>query len=122
MKRATVIPVAYIYLDGSGIETLLAQTVDRLEIHRSSSLEMVGSGKAGVTGRLKSVVLKALGGPEIDITAEVGASRRRVDELKQEQVTEQRLAALVSRLEGFGREALFSDLGEASSRVLSAPG
>jgi hypothetical protein len=43
MKQPVAIPVAYIYLDASGIETLFAQTVDRLEVQHSTSVERSGS-------------------------------------------------------------------------------
>jgi hypothetical protein len=88
MKPAVAKPVAYVYLDVTGVEGLLAQTVDRLEAERSTSVESAGTGKAGVTGRLKNFLLKAVGGPELEMNAEVGASRKKVQQWKHVQTAQ----------------------------------
>jgi hypothetical protein len=42
--RSQAKPVAYLYLDASGIEGLYAQTVDRLEVEHSTTVEKARSG------------------------------------------------------------------------------
>ncbi len=114
MRSALARPLAYLYLDATGVEGLLAQTVDRLESESSTSVERAGTGKAGVTGKLKSFLLKALGGPELEVNAEVGVSQKNVQQQKHVQTVEQHLAVLLSTLNEVGKPILFTDLGEAA--------
>ena len=106
--------VNYIYLDAAGIESLLAQTTEWLETERSTAVESTGTGRVGVTGRLKSFILKAVGGPELEVDAEIGASQKNIQQGKQLQAPEQKLAIVISGLEKIGKPILFSDLVEAS--------
>lgn len=112
-------PVAYLYLDGPGIDGLYAQTVDRIELEYSTSIERALSGKIGATARLRNLLIKFLGGPEIKINGEISGSRKRTENSRQSQSTEQRLASLIAALKGVGEPALFSDLATAARHANS---
>jgi hypothetical protein len=86
-------PVGYLYLDGSGIEGLYAQTVDRLQIEYSTTVEKALSGRIGAVARLQNLLIKFLGGPEIEITGDISGSRKKTEQSKQLQSPEQRLPA-----------------------------
>jgi hypothetical protein len=120
MRHDSAVPVSYIYLDGPGIESLYAQTVERTETERSNSVERTVGGRGGAAIRLKSLLLKALGGPEVEVTGEVSGSRKRTEQFKHTYVVEQKLADLVTELRRIGVPALFTDLGEASRHADSA--
>jgi hypothetical protein len=49
------------YLDEAGVEALYAQTVDRIETERSTTIAKAVGGKVGATARLKNLLLKVLG-------------------------------------------------------------
>ena len=110
-------PLSYLYLDEPGIGSLYAQTVDRLEIERLTTIEKAMTGKAGATARLKSVLLKALGGPELDISGELSGSRKRTEQSKHARTVEHKLASLIEVLQRIGEPVFFSDLGEAARRL-----
>jgi hypothetical protein len=120
VQESSAKPVSCIYFDEHGIETLHAQTVNRLEIERSTTLEKAVAGKAGATARLKNLLLKALGGPEFEITGEVSGSRKRTEQSKEAYAVEQKLADLMAALQRVGKPVWFSDLGEASRYVDSS--
>ncbi|HPT24810.1 MAG TPA: hypothetical protein PLZ95_00220 [Bryobacteraceae bacterium] len=107
-------PVSYLYLDGAGIEALLAQVVDRQELECGTTVERSGSGRVGVTGRLRNFILTAVGGPELDLSAEIGGSWKKTLSRREVQASEQKLAEIVATLEAIGKPTLFTDLGEAT--------
>ncbi len=112
VRHAT--PRGYIYLDASGIEGLYAQTVERLEVEYSSSIEKALSGKVGAVARFKNLLIKALGGPEIEISGEISGSRKAIGQSKQKSTAEQTLQKLLATLTPLGEPAIFSELLKAA--------
>ena len=112
VRHAT--PRGYIYLDASGIEGLYAQTVERLEVEYSSSIEKALSGKVGAVARFKNPLIKALGGPEIEISGEISSSRKAIGQSKQKSTAEQTLQKLLATLTPLGEPAIFSELLKAA--------
>jgi len=110
-------PVGYLYLDGSGIEGLYAQTVDRLQIEYSTTVEKALSGRIGAVARLQNLLIKFLGGPEIEITGDISGSRKKTEQSKQLQSPEQRLTSLIAALDRVGEPTIYSDVAKATRQA-----
>lgn len=110
-------PVAYLYLDAAGIEGLYAQTVDRLEVEHSTTVEKARSGRVGAAARLKSLFVTYLAGPEFEISGDVSGSRKTTEQSKQLQSTEQKLASLIATLKGVGEPTIYSELVKATRQA-----
>jgi hypothetical protein len=106
----------FIYLDSEGIESLYAQTANRLEIEFTQSKE---KGKGGrvvgniSVGRLLGTLL-GLGG--IEAGTEVSLSGRTIEEAKYRLTTEQKMFALLDYFRTTNRELYFEDLLKAAVR------
>jgi hypothetical protein len=117
VRGASAEPLSYIYLDEQGVESLYAQTVDRFEVERSTTIEKAMVGRAGAAARLKNLLLKALGGPEVELSGEVSGSRRRTEQSRHAYTVEQKLADLTKALQRIGQAVLFLDLSEAARHI-----
>lgn len=105
-------PYAYIYFDTDGVESLYAQTVDRLETEFVQTRERGGSGK--ITGKAGlGKLLSALLGVDIAAEAEASLLRKHIDAVKSSLAPEHKLHSLLSYLDK--NEASFSrDLAQAA--------
>ncbi|HLY59540.1 MAG TPA: hypothetical protein VKV95_02125 [Terriglobia bacterium] len=117
MRNPNLEPLSYIYLDEQGIESLYAQTVEMVEIERSKTTEKTVEGKLSGTARLKNLVLKALGGPEVELTGEISGARSRTEHSKHEFTVENKLAALLEVFRQIGTPIFVQNLGEAARHV-----
>jgi hypothetical protein len=110
--------VNYVYLDEQGIQSLYAQTVQRLEVEHSTTIERALGGKAGGAARFRNLLLKVLGGPELELTGELSGSRRRTEQSRNTQTVEQKLDSLLDALRQIRETALFfSDLRDAATHL-----
>lgn len=110
---------SYIYLDEGGIESLYAQSVDFLEVEKTTTLEQTVAAKAGTALRFKNFVLKLLGGPELEASIELAGERKRSTQSKQVRTIEQKLQDLISSLKKFNDSVLFTTLVGAEKATRS---
>jgi hypothetical protein len=110
-------PLRYLYLDAAGIEGLYAQTVKRLEIERSTTIEKARSRRVGVAARLKGLLPVFLAGAELEVNGDLTGSRKATEESKQVWSTEQRLASLIETLTGIGEPTIFTELARATQHA-----
>lgn len=104
-------PLAYIYLDTDGIESLYAQTVDRLEV------ELVQSQERGKAGKLTAKLgVGALLGrlAEIGADTEVSLTGKQIREAKTRLAPEHKLSALLRHLTDVSIDVLFTNLPTAA--------
>ncbi len=113
-------PVAYIYVDGAGIESLYAQIVDSVETSRTTTTQQGVTGKVGAGLRLKNFLVKLVSGLEGEVSTEVTGSHARTEQSIRVETVEQRLKAVVDFLSKSGDSYLFTSLSEASQRLKTA--
>jgi hypothetical protein len=107
------IPAVFIYLDEGGIQSLLAQTVERLEVESTKSSERSRENKAAARGSLGNIA--ALFGLNLGVDVGRAISRKDLDDAKFIVTTEQRLAKLITFLSKEGE--LYEKLEDAIERA-----
>lgn len=116
------LPVEYIYLDKSGIESLYAQTVDSVETSQTTTVQKGIAAKGGAGLKLKNLLAKLLIGLEGELSAEVSGSRSHAEQSTRVQTVEHRLKLVLEWLSKFGEDCFFASLDEASRRLRTAHG
>lgn len=108
------------YLDVDGIDSLFAQTVDRLETEltqiRGKEKGAKGGGKIGIGGILGTL----LGSGTVGVEGELSSLSRDVEEATMSLTVEHKLSRLLEFLGAFKGEGYFDDLFEAAERCAEA--
>lgn len=119
MKKplSPVIPKMYIYLDTDGIDSLYAQTVDRLEIEFTQSHERDKSGKVKGNIGIGKLLGTIIGLADIGAETELSISGKQVNEAKMRFTLEQKLSALINYLEKLDGIEYFQQLSQAAIQV-----
>src|SRR5687768_8807110 len=119
MKKPTLPkkPKMYIYLDTDGIDSLYAQTVDRLEIEFTQSHEHDKSGKVKGNVGIGRLLGTIIGLVDIGAETELSISGKQVNEAKMQFTLEQKLSALINYLEKLDETEYFQQLSQAAIEV-----
>lgn len=116
MKSRYQTPQVFIYLDVDGIESLHAQTVDRLETEFTRSAEKGKGGRIGARIGIGQALRVLLGLAEINAETELSLSGKRIEQVKSHLTTEHKLAALLRYLNTLKGDRFFDDLASAAQR------
>jgi hypothetical protein len=109
-------PTPFIYLDSSGIDSLFAQTVKRLETSRTEKSE--GSKSAKVTGSASlSNLWSALFGAKVEAGGDF--SRKSGQEITSTFTVEQKLTSLLNYLQAVDTDLRHSDIKVAARLAIS---
>jgi hypothetical protein len=104
----------YIYLDADGIDSLYAQTVDRLETEFTQSQERDKSGKIKANMGIGKLLGVMLGLVEVGAETELSISGKRIEEAKMRFTLEQKLSALINYLRNLEGSEYFELLPQAA--------
>src|SRR5438105_2541037 len=104
-------PLTYIYLDHKGIDSLFAQTTDRLETQFVTEKERNREGKVGL-----AAAFKALFFANANASAEFSASGRRMEQVTAMLTVEQKLEGLIRYLNRIENDKYFDDIQQAVSQ------
>jgi len=107
----------YIYLDADGIDSLYAQTVDRLETEFTQSQERDKSGKVKANIGIGKLLGTMLGLVEAGAETELSISGKRIEEAKLRFTLEQKLSALMKYLKNLEGTEFFELLPHAAIRA-----
>lgn len=113
-KEKPISPRMYIYLDSDGIDSLYAQTVDRLETEFTQSQERDKSGKLKANIGIGKLLGIMLGLVEVGAETEVSISGKQINEAKMRFTLEQKLSALTKYLENLTGTEFFENLTKAA--------
>ena len=101
-------PLIYIYLDSAGIDSLFAQTTERVETQYVTEREGNREGKVGL-----GAALKALFFADVNASTEVTVSGRKMEQVTAMLSIEQKLAGLIRYLNRFENEKYFDNIHQA---------
>jgi hypothetical protein len=104
-------PFVYIYMDSAGIDSLFAQTTERLETQVVTEKENALAGKVGL-----GAAFKALFFANANASAELSASGRKMEQVTATLSVEQKLAGLIRYLNRFENEKYFDEIQQAISQ------
>lgn len=113
-KKRPQSPVMYIYLDADGIDSLYAQTVDRLETEFTQSQERDKSGKVKANIGIGKLLGTMLGLVEVGAETELSIGGKRIEEAKMRFTLEQKLSALMNYLKSLDGAEFFELLPQAA--------
>jgi len=114
VKEKPKSPKMYIYLDSDGIDSLYAQTVERLETELTQSQEHDKSGKIKANIGIGKLLGAMIGLVDIGAETELSISGKQVNEAKMRFTLEQKLSALVEYLESLEGTEFFEKLPQAA--------
>lgn len=104
----------YIYLDADGIDSLYAQTVDRLETEFTQSSERDKGGRIKANIGVGKLLGMMLGLGEVGAETELMMSGKRIEEAKMRFTLEQKLSALINYLKSLEGREFFEHLPQAA--------
>jgi hypothetical protein len=120
--KSSRLPVEYIYLDVTGIESLYAQIVESVETSRTTTTQKGVATKVGAGLRLRNFLIKLLSGLEGEASAELARSVAQTEQSTRVQTTEHRLERILDFLSKSGDDHFFKSLSDAMRRLQAAKG
>jgi hypothetical protein len=113
-KEKAKSPRMYIYLDSDGIESLYAQTVERLETELTQSREHDKSGTVKANIGIGRLLGSMIGLVDMGAATELSISGKQVNEAKMRFTLEQKLSALIQYLQSLEGKEFFDYLPQAA--------
>lgn len=113
-KRKITSPRMYIYLDSEGIDSLYAQTVEKLETEFTQSQEHEKSGKVKANIGIGKSLGVMLGLVDLGAETELYLNGKQISEAKMCFTLEQKLSALMEYLESVKGTEFFEHLPQAA--------
>ncbi len=105
------------YLDAEGIESLYAQTVDRIEIELTQTRKNEKRGELGLKASFGSMLTGLLGLKEVGDESKLGMSKAQIEEAKSHLTVEKKLSNLLDHLVKHKGSDYFESLQDAGEFV-----
>src|SRR5713226_10229355 len=97
-SKTQPVPRTFMYLDAEGIDSLYAQTVDRIELEFTQTRKNERRGQVGLKAAFGSTVTGLLALKEVSGGTKLGASREQIDEAKLHLTAERNMSNLIDYL------------------------